>query len=163
MGPSGRPAGRAGDPVNPVGTMQQALALTDSELARLFGVDAAEVARWLALPVPTTETVQEWVSASVPAEHQERLLAVIELVDLLTHRLRPELLPAVVRRQAAAYDGRSILDMLAAGRHTELLDSVRASFDYELGHKMAPDGNPARADTPGRAGLGTLLPCREGL
>ena len=40
-------------------------------------------------------------------------------------------MPAVVvRRPAEAYGGRSMLEMITDGDHRELLESVRASFDY---------------------------------
>ena len=40
-------------------------------------------------------------------------------------------MPAVVvRRRAAAYGGRSMLEMIADGEHFELLESVQASFNY---------------------------------
>jgi hypothetical protein len=39
-------------------------------------------------------------------------------------------LPGVARKQAHAYGGLSMLEMIAADRHEELLATVRASFDF---------------------------------
>jgi hypothetical protein len=52
-----------------------------------------------------------------------------EVVELLDRRLRAGRLPAVARKPAEAYDGLTMVGMLAADRQVELLADVRSSFD----------------------------------
>lgn len=89
------------------------------ELAGLFGVSRQAISHWLA-------------SGRVPAERAEKVAAVAALADLLAHHLRAERIPGVVRRPADAYDGLTMLDLIRADRHRELLEGTRASFDWSV-------------------------------
>ena len=90
--------------------------LTITDVARLFGV--------------RRQAVQQWLEEDVPAARQPKLLAILEIADLLERNLLPERIPGVVRAPAEAYEGRSMLGLIAADRHQELLESVRRSFDW---------------------------------
>jgi len=90
--------------------------LTITDVARLFGV--------------RRQAVQQWLDEGAPAARQPKLLAILEMADLLERNLRPERIPGVVRAAAAAYEGRSMLELIAADHHQELLESVRRSFDW---------------------------------
>ncbi len=90
--------------------------LSISDVARLFGV--------------TRQAVQQWLEDGVPAARQPKLLQVIRIGDLLARNLQPSRIAAVVRSDAAAYGGRSMLELIADDRHDELLDSVERSFDW---------------------------------
>ena len=52
------------------------------------------------------------------------------IAELLERNLRPERIPAVVRSEAEAYAGRSMLTSIADDRQDELLASVERSFDW---------------------------------
>lgn len=94
--------------------------LSQADAGRLFGVSRQAVGKWL--------------SAGIP---EDRLLAVADLAgatDLLVRYLRRERIPAVVRRPAAALDGRSLMDLLAAGRTRELLEACRSMFAFTDAH-----------------------------
>lgn len=90
--------------------------LTITDVARLFGV--------------RRQAVQQWLEEGVPAARQPKLLTVLEIADLLERNLRPDRTPGVVRAPADAYEGRSMLELIAADRHQELLENVRRSFDW---------------------------------
>jgi hypothetical protein len=90
--------------------------LNKAELGRLFGV--------------SRQAAAEWLVTDVPGDRKGKASVVISIADLLAHRLKPGRLAGVARRPAAAYGGLSMLEMIAGDSHEELLDSVRASFDF---------------------------------
>jgi hypothetical protein len=93
-----------------------AFALSKADLARLFGV--------------SRQAADQWLGSDMPAERKGKASTVLAIADLLSHRLKPGKLPGVARRPAPAYSGLTMLEMIAADQHEELLDSVRASFDF---------------------------------
>jgi hypothetical protein len=90
--------------------------LSVSDVARLFGV--------------TRQAVQQWLEDGVPPARQPKLLQILRIGDLLERNLQPLRIPAVVRSDAGAYGGRSMLELIADDRHDELLESVERSFDW---------------------------------
>jgi len=90
--------------------------LSVTDIARLFGV--------------RRQAVQQWLDGDVPAARLTKLLAILRIADLLERNLLPERIPGVVRTPGEAYAGASMLEMIAADRHEELLESVRRSFDW---------------------------------
>lgn len=90
--------------------------LTNTNLGRLFGVKRQAVAQWL--------------EGGIPPARQPKVLAVAQIADLLDRNLIGSRIPAVARTPSAAYGGRTMLDMIAEDRHEDLLESVRASFDW---------------------------------
>lgn len=90
-------------------------ALTQADAARLFGVSRQAVGKWRRVGVPA-----------------ERAVAVADLAaatDLLVRYLRPERIPAVVRRPAAVTGGRALLDV-ARDDPGAALRAVRTMFDF---------------------------------
>jgi hypothetical protein len=100
----------------PLRRLMDAFALSKTELGRLFGV--------------SRQAVDQWLERGVPSERQEKLATLLAVVDLLERKLKPGRLPGVARRPADAYDGQTMLELIAADRHRELLEQVRASFDW---------------------------------
>jgi phage terminase Nu1 subunit (DNA packaging protein) len=96
--------------------IQATFELSNAELARLFGV--------------RRQAVGQWRSRGLPGSRQQKAAAVAAVADLLSRRLREERIPGLSRRPAEAYGGRTMLEMIAADRHLELLDEVRRSFDW---------------------------------
>jgi hypothetical protein len=90
--------------------------LSKSDLARLFGV--------------RRQAVDGWLAHGVPADRQEKLTTILALADLLERKLKAGRAPGVARRSADAYGGLTMLAMIAADRHAELLDTTRVSFDW---------------------------------
>jgi len=76
------------------------------------------------------QAASSWLDRGVPPARKPKLFTVLNVADLLERKLKPGRLPAVVRRTAAAYGGRSMLQQIEADRHEELLASVRESFDW---------------------------------
>lgn len=96
--------------------IQDVLHLSDTELGRLFGV--------------TRQTITGWRRTHPPSSRQDKLATIDALLSLLEHHLDPVRLPGIVRTPATAYDGRSMLDLIAADRHDRLLVLTRQSFEF---------------------------------
>jgi len=85
-------------------------------LASLFGV--------------RRQAVDQWLERGVPSERQEKVQTLIAICDLLERKLKPGRLAGVARRPADAYGGKTMLELIAADQHRELLELVRDSFDW---------------------------------
>ena len=90
--------------------------LNKTELARLFGV--------------RRQAVDQWLSAGVPPNRQEKVASVLAISDLLMHKLKAGRVPGVVRRPSDAFGGRSILECISSNRHADVLDSLHETFDW---------------------------------
>lgn len=90
--------------------------LSVSDTARLFGV--------------SRQAVQQWLDEGVPPARQPKLLQVQRIADLLERNLQPDRIAAVVRSEADAFEGRSMLRLIADDRQDEVLGSVERSFDW---------------------------------
>ena len=101
---------------NPLLRLMEIFALSKTELGRLFGV--------------SRQAIDGWIEAGVPSERQEKLSAMLSLADLLERKLKAGRVAGVARRPADAYDGKTMLDLIAEGRHQWLLESARAAFDW---------------------------------
>ncbi|MBL8778927.1 MAG: hypothetical protein JNK12_23565 [Acidimicrobiales bacterium] len=104
------------------GELQRVLAvwsLSKADAARLFGV--------------TRQAILKWTRDGVPAD---RLTAVGDLAaatDLLLRFLRPDRIPAVVRRPFDDAGGRTLLELVADDPALALAH-VRAMFDVSRAH-----------------------------
>jgi DNA-binding transcriptional regulator YdaS (Cro superfamily) len=90
--------------------------LSQSQAAETFGV--------------TRQAVGKWIKRGIPAE---RLVTVADMdaaTDILCHYLKPERIPAVVRRSAPRLGDISLLEMVAEGRSAEMLAAVRSMFMF---------------------------------
>jgi hypothetical protein len=104
------------DDEHPLRRLMGAFDLSKTELGSLFGV--------------RRQAIDQWLERGVPAERQEKVQTLLAVVDLLERKLKPGRLPGVGRRPADAYGGETMLGLIAADRHRELLEQVRASFDW---------------------------------
>jgi hypothetical protein len=100
----------------PLRDIMTALDLNLTELGELFGVSRQAVAQWL--------------EHGVSSDRQAKVATVAAVCDLLERKLKPGRLPGVARRPAPAYDGRTMLQVIADDDHDWLRDSVRESFDW---------------------------------
>ncbi len=137
--PGMRPSAVSSPPASlpaPIQYERFALAVLDelsgrgSELARLMAgwqLSVSDVARLFGV---TRQAVQQWLEDGVPAARQPKLLQILRIGDLLERNLQPPRVRAVVRSDAGAYGGRSMLELIADDRHDELLESVERSFDW---------------------------------
>jgi DNA-binding XRE family transcriptional regulator len=101
---------------SPLDRIASVLGVSRTELARLFGV--------------RRQAIEQWESRGVPGERQEKLATLNAIVDLLTAKLKPDRIPAVVRRPAGAYGDRSILEAITAGSEVLVLGELRNAFDW---------------------------------
>jgi hypothetical protein len=99
-----------------VARLRELFDLTFTEVGELFGA--------------SRQAATKWLREGLPAERREKAATIVALGELLERKLRTGRLPAVARRPAAAYGGRSMLDRIAADEHHAVLDEVRASFDW---------------------------------
>lgn len=76
------------------------------------------------------QAVDQWLERGVPSERQEKVQTLVAICDLLERKLRPGRLAGVARRPADAYGGKTMLELIAADQHRELLELVRDSFDW---------------------------------
>ena len=76
------------------------------------------------------QAVQQWLDQDVPPARRSKLVAILEIADLLERNLLHERIPGIVRGPSPADDGRSMLDAIADDRHEELLERTRRSFDW---------------------------------
>jgi hypothetical protein len=94
----------------------ETLELSETQLGRLFGV--------------SRQAVGQWRERGVPSNRMAKLATVAAICDLLEHQLKPERIPGIARRPAAAYGGLSMLEMIERDRQDELQAQVRQSFDW---------------------------------
>jgi hypothetical protein len=104
------------DEEHPLRRVMEAFELSKTDLASLFGV--------------RRQAVDQWLERGVPADRQEKVQSLVAICDLLERKLKAGRLPGAARRPAAAYGGKTMLDLISADRHGELLERVRESFDW---------------------------------
>jgi hypothetical protein len=104
------------DDEHPLRRLTDALNLSKTQLGSLFGV--------------RRQAVDQWLDRGVPPDRQEKVLTLVAICDLLERKLKAGRLAGVARRPADAYGGKTMLEMIAADRHRELLELVRDSFDW---------------------------------
>jgi hypothetical protein len=92
------------------------LRLTNTELARLFGV--------------RRQAITEWAQRGIPSARQAKAANLAGLCDLLRYYLRPERIPGIARTPASAYGGLTMLELIERDRHEELRELTRRSFDW---------------------------------
>lgn len=103
----------------PLERIREAFSLNRTEAAAMFGV--------------RRQALEGWERSGVPSERQGKLATIEAIADLLEARLKADRIPAVVRRPAPAYGDRSILEAIAAGGEAEVLEQLRAGFDWASG------------------------------
>jgi DNA-binding XRE family transcriptional regulator len=104
------------DEEHPLRRLMDAFELSKTELGSLFGV--------------RRQAVDQWIERGVPSERQEKVQTLVAICDLLERKLKPGRLAGVARRPADAYGAKTMLELIAANRHRELLELVRESFDW---------------------------------
>jgi len=90
--------------------------LSRTEAARRFGV--------------SKRTLDEWLKKGAPTKRRESLADLSAATDVLTHYLKHDRIPAVVRRPIPEKDNNSLCDLLAQGKTGEILETCRNMFDF---------------------------------
>lgn len=93
----------------------------------ILGLTSADVAAVMGV---RRQAVDKWLLTGAPSDRVTKIGVIAEIADILRYRLRDGMPPVVVRRQAAAYGDRSMLEVIADDDHDWLLDDVRHSFDF---------------------------------
>lgn len=105
-----------------------------SELRRVletWGLSQSDAATLFAI---SRQALSKWLTRGVPAERLEAVADLAAATDVLGHYLKPERIPAVVRRKANNLQGQSLLDLAKAGRTREVLTASREMFDFSRIH-----------------------------
>jgi len=89
--------------------------LSNAAAARMFGVSRQAFGKWL--------------STGPPAARAAAVADLAAATDLLDRYVKRERIAAVVRRQAPALGGRSLLDLAESGDTAEVLTRTREMFD----------------------------------
>lgn len=100
----------------PLERLQEALGLSTTELAQVFGV--------------TRQAIEQWKTRGIPADRRSKVADLVAAVDLLDRKLKLGRLPLVARRPATAFGGRSLLELAASDEHAELREKVERAFDW---------------------------------
>jgi hypothetical protein len=95
------------------------LALSPSELARMLDVSREGLRRWL-------------TGSAVAPDRWPTIDELNETVDQLAKYIKPDRLPAVVRRPADSLGGATPLDWLVARRYRDLLATYRRALSYQV-------------------------------
>lgn len=93
--------------------------LSQSEVARIFGVSRQAVAKW--------------VGKGLPPERAAMAADLAGATDLLVRYLKRDRIPAVVRRPIAAHSDATLLELLARDGSTAVLEVCRQMFDFRRG------------------------------
>lgn len=94
---------------------------------RVFGLSLTEAAELFGV---RRQAVSQWLDRGVPAVRAAKVTAVARVADVLDRMLISDRIPGIARTPATAYGGKTMLGMIAADRHDELLAIVRDSFDW---------------------------------
>jgi DNA-binding XRE family transcriptional regulator len=97
------------------------------ELQTLFGLNTTELGKLFDV---SRQAVSAWLEKGTPRSRLAKVQTVLSIAELLERKLKRGRLPAVARKPASAYEGLSILEMIAADRHDEVLARVRESFNW---------------------------------
>ena len=76
------------------------------------------------------QAIGKWRIHGVPKERVEAIADLAAATDLLLRHLKPERIPAIVRRPSANLGGRSLLELAASGRTREVLLACRRMFQF---------------------------------
>lgn len=90
--------------------------LSRTDLGALFGV--------------SRQAVSKWLEDGVPADRVEQVADVQAITDLLTRHVQRDRIPAVVRRPADGLGGRSLIELVSAGRGSQALTLTRRMFTF---------------------------------
>jgi hypothetical protein len=94
--------------------------LNQSQAARLFGI--------------SRQAMSKWLTQGVPAERSSAVADLATATDILARYLKRDRFGAAVRRKAPALQGRSLLDLVAAGETDAALHACREKFSFANAH-----------------------------
>ena len=112
--------------LRPLVRLQRIWGLSDGETARMFGI--------------SRQTLSRWRQQGIPPQQMPALADLSIATDALDHYIKPDRIPAVVRRQATNLGNCSLYELACAGRHAEIRAAVGNMFDlsrvrYEIGKR----------------------------
>jgi transcriptional regulator with XRE-family HTH domain len=111
-------------------TSAQAGQLAAADLARALGVLDISMTEAGRLFGVSRSAVEQWLQRGVPPARLARAANLARIADILERNLKPERIAAVVREPADAYGGRSILELVRAGRDDDARELLEQAFDW---------------------------------
>lgn len=97
--------------------------LSQSEASRLFGV--------------SRQAISKWLNSGAPPDRAVMIADLAAATDLLTHYLKRDRIPAVVRRQIGGLAGVSLIDLFGRADTQALLATCREMFSFGQVHDQA--------------------------
>ena len=95
-------------------------------LLELWGLSSSKAATFFGV---SRQAFSLWLAGEPPASRSDSIADLAVATDLLDRHLKRERIPAVVRREAPALAGRSLVDMAMHGLHREVREAVERMFD----------------------------------
>ena len=107
--------------VGGLGRISHLWGLSRTELGEMFGV--------------SRQAVSKWIAAGVPADRVVQVADVEAITDVLERYLKPDRIPAVVRRRAPGLDNMSLIELVADGRSRDAAQLTRQMFAFTDLHR----------------------------
>ena len=95
-------------------------------IVALWGLSNAAAARMFGV---SRQAFTKWLNTGPPAARVAAVEDVAAATDILDRYVKRERIPAVVRRQAPALGGESLLDLVESGNTRTVLERTRVMFD----------------------------------
>ena len=95
-------------------------------IVALWGLSNAAAARMFGV---SRQAFTKWLNTGPPAARVAAVADVAAATDILDRYVKRERIPAVVRRQAPALGGESLLDLVESGNTRTVLERTRVMFD----------------------------------
>ena len=95
-------------------------------IVALWGLSNAAAARMFGV---SRQAFTKWLNTGPPAARVAAVEDVAAATDILDRYVKRERIPAVVRRQAPALGGESLLDLVESGNTRTVVERTRVMFD----------------------------------
>ena len=81
------------------------------------------------------QAASKWLKDGVPPDRATQVADVEAVAELLERHLKPERVPAVVRRRSPGLGGESLISMISGGHSAEALELTREMFSFGDAHR----------------------------
>ena len=102
-----------------------------ARVLRIWGLNRSEAARLFGV---SRQAISKWFVQGVPADRVEGIADLAAATDLMVKHLKRDRIPAVVRREANALGGMSLLGLVEHGDFKAVLRACRAMFQFGEAH-----------------------------
>src|SRR5690606_26057487 len=100
-------------------------------IMRIWNLSRTELGRMLGV---SRQALSKWIDSGVPVDRVAQVADLASITDLLTHYVKRDRIPAVVRRAAPNLGNASLVDLVAEGRTVEAVELTRLMFTFADAH-----------------------------